>query len=73
MSFYLSLLLLLQVYISGGCPGEDFTDDVLCYDLDRSGWQARAPLNQSRGYHVMVAHGNKLYVCAGNTNAGRLE
>ena len=25
---------------------------------------------QSRGYHVMVAHGDNLFVAAGNTNAG---
>ena len=25
---------------------------------------------QSRGYHVMVAHGDHLFVAAGNTNAG---
>ncbi|ESN98498.1 hypothetical protein HELRODRAFT_84578 [Helobdella robusta] len=59
-----------KVYISGGCPGEDFTDDVWCFDLERPSWQQRSSLNQSRGYHVMVSHASKLYVCAGNTNAG---
>lgn len=59
-----------KVYISGGCPGEDFTDEMHCYDLDRAGWQLKAPMNQSRGYHVMVAHNHRLFVCAGNTNAG---
>ena len=59
-----------KVYISGGCPGEDFTEDVHCYDLDRGGWQCKAPMNQSRGYHVMVTHNARLFVCAGNTNAG---
>ena len=59
-----------KVYVSGGCPGEDFTSDVHCYDLDRAGWQIRAPMHQSRGYHVMVTHVNQIFACAGNTNAG---
>jgi len=59
-----------KVYVSGGCPGEDFTSDVHCYDLDRAGWQIRTPMHQSRGYHVMVTHGNQIFACAGNTNAG---
>jgi len=27
-----------RVYISGGCPGEDFTDEMHSYDLERAGW-----------------------------------
>lgn len=59
-----------RVYVSGGCPGEDFTDEMHVFDMDRGGWQRRAPMCQSRGYHVMVTHGDRLYVAAGNTNAG---
>lgn len=35
-----------RVYVSGGCPGEDFTDEVHVFDLDRGGWQRRAPMSQ---------------------------
>ena len=59
-----------KVYISGGCPGEDFTDDVHCFDFDYGGWQIKCPMNQSRGYHTLVPFDNKIYACAGNTNAG---
>lgn len=59
-----------KVYISGGCPGENFTDQVHCYDPARDGWQICSPMNQSRGYHVMVSHNDQILVCAGNTNAG---
>ena len=59
-----------NVYISGGCPGENFTDQVHCYDPLRDGWRLCSPMNQSRGYHVMVSHNDQILVCAGNTNAG---
>ena len=59
-----------SVYISGGCAGDDFTDALLSYDADADAWQRRAPMNQSRGYHVMASHGNRLLACAGNTDAG---
>ena len=59
-----------KVYVSGGCPGEDFTDEVHCYDPYLDGWQLKCPMHQSRGYHVMVSHKDKIYACAGNTNAG---
>ena len=35
-----------RVYVSGGCPGEDFTDDMHMFDMDRGGWQRRAPMSQ---------------------------
>src|SRR5688572_873680 len=55
-----------RVYISGGCPGEDFTDEMHSYDIERgSSWQIRASMKQSRGYHVMVAHDSCLFVAAG--------
>ena len=59
-----------KVYVSGGCPGENFTSHVHCYDPDRDGWQRCAPMISPRGYHVMFAHNAKIFVCAGNNNAG---
>jgi len=35
-----------QVYVSGGCPGEDFTDEMHVFDVDRGAWQRRAPMSQ---------------------------
>ena len=58
-----------KVYVSGGCPGEDFTDEFRSYDPKIDGWIMRCPMNQSRGYHVMVSYINNIFVCAGNTNA----
>lgn len=59
-----------QVFISGGCPGEDFTDEVHSYDPRIDGWHLKSPMHQGRGYHVMVTHGNRIFACVGNTNAG---
>ena len=58
------------MYVSGGCPGENFTNHVHCYDSARDAWQRCSPMNVSRGYHTMISHNDKIYVCAGNTNAG---
>ena len=59
-----------KVYVSGGCSGDDFTDEMHCYDDSHDGWLLRSPMNQSRGYHVMISHNNKILACAGNTDAG---
>ena len=59
-----------KVYVSGGCPGENFTSQVHRYDLERDGWQRCANMINSRGYHVMFGLRDKVYVCAGNNNAG---
>ena len=58
------------MYVSGGCPGENFTNHLHCYDSTRDAWQRCSPMNVSRGYHTMISHNEKIYVCAGNTNAG---
>ena len=59
-----------QLYISGGCPGQDFTNQVHCYDPQRDAWQYKSHMIHSRGYHVMVTHADRILACAGNTNAG---
>lgn len=59
-----------KVYISGGCPGENFTSHVHCYDPDRDAWKRCSQMLSPRGYHVMFAYSDIIYVCAGNNNAG---
>lgn len=59
-----------KVYISGGCPGEDFTDQLHCFDPDKNQWQLLSPMNHSRGYHVMFTVGAKIFACAGNRHSG---
>jgi len=44
-----------HVYVSGGCPGEDFTDEMHVFDVDRGAWQRRAPMCQVHLYnHLSV-------------------
>merc|ERR1712168_1449462 len=47
-----------KVYISGGCPGENFTSQVHCYDSEKDGWKRCSPMLSPRGYHVMFSHNN---------------
>jgi len=52
-----------QVYVSGGCPGEDFTDEMHLYDVDRGAWQRRAPMTQvtvSLSKHICTGYNQSI-------------
>jgi len=47
-----------HVYVSGGCPGEDFTDEMHVFDVDRGAWQRRAPMCQVNFYSLLPRVGS---------------
>ena len=59
-----------RAFISGGFTSDVSSSEVLSFDLARSTWERLASMNHSRGYHAMVPHGNRLFVCGGTSSTG---
>ncbi|ESO86873.1 hypothetical protein LOTGIDRAFT_194758, partial [Lottia gigantea] len=53
------------IYISGGYSGNHFTPDMQRYDPQTNQWEDMAPMLTPRGWHVMCAAQDKLFVFGG--------
>lgn len=53
------------IYISGGYSGNHFTPDMQRYDPTINQWEDMAPMLTPRGWHVMCATQDKLFVFGG--------
>ncbi|XP_046571173.1 LOW QUALITY PROTEIN: kelch-like protein 9 [Haliotis rubra] len=54
-----------HIYISGGYSGNHFTPDMQRYDPQTNQWEDMAPMLTPRGWHVMCATHDKLFVFGG--------
>ncbi|CAG5126307.1 unnamed protein product [Candidula unifasciata] len=53
------------IFISGGYSGNHFTPDMQRYDPNTNAWEDMAPMLTPRGWHVMCASHDKLFVFGG--------
>lgn len=53
------------LYVSGGLDRDLVLSSMRCYDATEDTWELRAPMLTPRADHIMLAMGQKLYVCGG--------
>nr|CAD7259250.1 unnamed protein product [Timema shepardi] len=54
-----------QLYVCGGLDRDLVLSSMRCYDIASDTWESRAPMLAPRADHIMLALGERLYVCGG--------